>query len=91
MLAQRYKGNRTGVACDLHNEPHAPATWGGSNLSNDWRAINRSKQRPSSHPHPDHWAQGPHVLRPFPVTVGNRRRCERPSEGPGLAVVRPPD
>jgi len=37
MLAQRYLGNPTVVGCDLHNEPHLPATWGDGNLSTDWR------------------------------------------------------
>src|SRR5215218_8604986 len=28
MLAQRYAGNPTVIAADLHNEPHGEATWG---------------------------------------------------------------
>lgn len=36
-LAQRYKNNPTVIGCDLHNEPHSPATWGSGNVSNDWR------------------------------------------------------
>ena len=37
MLAARYAGNDTVIGCDLHNEPHDPATWGDGNLSTDWR------------------------------------------------------
>ncbi|MFO0592881.1 MAG: glycoside hydrolase family 5 protein [Polyangiaceae bacterium] len=37
MLAQRYAGNSTVVAVDLHNEPHGQAAWGSGNPSNDWR------------------------------------------------------
>jgi endoglucanase len=36
-LAQRYRSNPTVVGCDLHNEPHNPATWGDGNLPTDWR------------------------------------------------------
>src|SRR5262249_38774805 len=36
MLAQRYQGNPTVVAFDLHNEPHATATWGDGNTATDW-------------------------------------------------------
>lgn len=36
-VAQRYAGNTTVVAVDLHNEPHGQATWGSGNASNDWR------------------------------------------------------
>jgi aryl-phospho-beta-D-glucosidase BglC (GH1 family) len=39
MLAQRYKGNSTVVAADLHNEPHGQATWGDGNAATDWRAA----------------------------------------------------
>jgi endoglucanase len=37
MLATRYKGNKTVVGADLHNEPHANATWGDGNTQTDWR------------------------------------------------------
>ncbi|MBM3464741.1 MAG: hypothetical protein FJX76_21800 [Armatimonadetes bacterium] len=37
MLATRYKGNPTVIACDLHNEPHGAATWGTGVASTDWR------------------------------------------------------
>ncbi len=37
MLAQRYLGNDTVVAFDLHNEPHDGATWGTDNVYTDWR------------------------------------------------------
>jgi aryl-phospho-beta-D-glucosidase BglC (GH1 family) len=37
MLATRYKGNPTVVGADLHNEPHATATWGDGNQQTDWR------------------------------------------------------
>lgn len=37
MLATRYQGNDTVIGCDLHNEPHDPATWGSGDASTDWR------------------------------------------------------
>ena len=37
MIAERYKGNPTVVAFDLHNEPHGAATWGDGNAATDWR------------------------------------------------------
>ena len=37
MLAARYQGNDTVIGCDLHNEPHDPATWGSGDASTDWR------------------------------------------------------
>lgn len=37
MLASRYAGNDTVIGCDLHNEPHDPATWGSGGASTDWR------------------------------------------------------
>src|SRR5215469_1458240 len=37
MLAKHYKNNPTIVGADLHNEPHAPATWGDGNPATDWR------------------------------------------------------
>jgi endoglucanase len=37
MLAQKYRANPTVVAFDLHNEPHAQATWGDGNHDTDWR------------------------------------------------------
>jgi endoglucanase len=39
MLAQKYKNNPAVVAFDLHNEPHANATWGDGNMATDWRAA----------------------------------------------------
>ena len=39
MLAERYKGNDTVVAADLHNEPHGQATWGDGNQATDWAAA----------------------------------------------------
>jgi endoglucanase len=39
MLAQRYKDNPVVVAFDLHNEPHAQATWGDGNTATDWKAA----------------------------------------------------
>lgn len=45
-LAQRYKNNPNVIGCDLHNEPHSPATWGSGNVSNDWRlAAERAGNR----------------------------------------------
>jgi len=35
LLAKRYLGNDTVVACDLHNEPHFPASW-GDGTTYDW-------------------------------------------------------
>jgi endoglucanase len=37
MLARKYGPNPTVVAFDLHNEPHAQATWGDGNQATDWR------------------------------------------------------
>ena len=36
MLARHYRGNRTVIAADLHNEPHGGATWGDGKAT-DWR------------------------------------------------------
>jgi aryl-phospho-beta-D-glucosidase BglC (GH1 family) len=36
-LAGRYAGSTTVVGVDLHNEPHATATWGDGNPATDWR------------------------------------------------------
>jgi endoglucanase len=38
-LAERYRGDRTVIAFDLHNEPHGAATWGGGDPATDWRAA----------------------------------------------------
>lgn len=38
MLAARYKGNPTVIGADLHNEPHASATWGGDSAT-DWSSA----------------------------------------------------
>ncbi len=37
MLAQRYKGNDTVIAADLHNEPAGDSTWGSGDPKTDWR------------------------------------------------------
>jgi endoglucanase len=37
MLAKRYQANPMVVGADLHNEPHAPACWGCSQQSIDWK------------------------------------------------------
>ena len=37
VLADRYKGDPTVIGIDLHNEPHASATWGDGSLATDWR------------------------------------------------------
>ena len=37
LLAERYRGNDTVVAFDLHNEPRGPATWGSGDPATDWR------------------------------------------------------
>jgi len=37
MLAHKYQANPTVVAFDLHNEPHAQATWGDGSMTTDWR------------------------------------------------------
>jgi endoglucanase len=39
MLASHYKHNPTVIGFDLHNEPHAEATWGDGNAATDWRAA----------------------------------------------------
>lgn len=39
MLAQRYIDEPTVLGADLHNEPHAQATWGDGNQDTDWRAA----------------------------------------------------
>jgi endoglucanase len=38
-LANRYKDNPLVIGADLHNEPHANATWGDGNPKTDWRAA----------------------------------------------------
>ncbi len=37
MLAEHYRGNEAVVGADLHNEPHAGATWGDGDPKTDWR------------------------------------------------------
>ncbi len=37
LLAERYRGNDTVIAFDLHNEPRGPATWGTDDPATDWR------------------------------------------------------
>lgn len=37
MLATRYANNPTVIGADLHNEPHAAATWGSGSATTDWR------------------------------------------------------
>jgi endoglucanase len=36
-IAARYANNSAVIGADLHNEPHAPATWGDGNPATDWR------------------------------------------------------
>jgi endoglucanase len=36
-LAKHYRNNPLVIGADLHNEPHANATWGDGNRSTDWR------------------------------------------------------
>jgi endoglucanase len=37
MLARHYRGNRTVIGADLHNEPHGVASWGDGPVTTDWR------------------------------------------------------
>jgi endoglucanase len=37
MLARHYRGNRSVIGADLHNEPHGVATWGDGSEATDWR------------------------------------------------------
>lgn len=39
MLARRYLDDPTVIGCDLHNEPHATASWGDGNPATDWKAA----------------------------------------------------
>jgi endoglucanase len=39
MLARHYRNNSLVIGADLHNEPHAPATWGTGNPQTDWRLM----------------------------------------------------
>jgi endoglucanase len=39
MLAEHYRNNPLVIGADLHNEPHAPATWGTGNPQTDWRLM----------------------------------------------------
>jgi endoglucanase len=36
-IAARYANESAVIGTDLHNEPHAPATWGDGNPATDWR------------------------------------------------------
>jgi endoglucanase len=36
-LARHYRDNPLVIGADLHNEPHAEATWGDGNTKTDWR------------------------------------------------------
>jgi endoglucanase len=38
-LAKHYRNNPLVIGADLHNEPHANATWGDGNKTTDWRAA----------------------------------------------------
>jgi endoglucanase len=38
-LAKHYRNNPLVIGADLHNEPHANATWGDGNQATDWRAA----------------------------------------------------
>ena len=53
MLAQRYRLEPTVVAFDLHNEPHAEATWGDGNLATDWRLAAQRAGNAILSVHPD--------------------------------------
>ena len=37
MLARHYRNNPLVIGADLHNEPHAPVSWGSGDKSTDWR------------------------------------------------------
>jgi endoglucanase len=37
MLADHYRHEPAVIGADLHNEPHAPATWGDGKKTTDWR------------------------------------------------------
>lgn len=39
MLASRYKNNPSVIGADLHNEPHASASWGTGDYATDWQAA----------------------------------------------------
>ncbi len=39
MLVTRYKNYSCVIGVDLHNEPHASATWGDGNVATDWAAA----------------------------------------------------
>ncbi|MBC7978117.1 MAG: glycoside hydrolase family 5 protein, partial [Myxococcales bacterium] len=53
MLARRYAANPTVVAFDLHNEPHAEATWGDGNRATDWRLAAQRAGNAILAVHPD--------------------------------------
>lgn len=39
MLADHYRDNPSVIGADLHNEPHASASWGTGDQTTDWRAA----------------------------------------------------
>jgi endoglucanase len=39
MLAERYRHHPSVIGADLHNEPHASASWGTRDQNTDWRAA----------------------------------------------------
>lgn len=39
MLANHYRNHPSVIGADLHNEPHASASWGTGNTTTDWRAA----------------------------------------------------
>jgi endoglucanase len=53
MIAQKYKANPVVVAFDLHNEPHASATWGSGNMATDWRLAAQRAGNAILSVHPD--------------------------------------
>jgi len=52
-LAQRYRANPMVVAFDLHNEPHAEATWGSGDPATDWRLAAQRAGNAILAVHPD--------------------------------------
>src|SRR6185436_8498463 len=52
-LAQKYRANPMVVAFDLHNEPHAEATWGSGDPATDWRLAAQRAGNAILAVHPD--------------------------------------
>jgi len=53
MLAQRYRDNPVVIAFDLHNEPHANASWGDGVEATDWRLAAQRAGNAILAVHPD--------------------------------------